>query len=164
MGDRCFMRIRIGGVITQKGIDALIEANYSVTLNLEDIETAIANNCHLEVEEDEVNWGNVDDIKAACFDHKLAFHIYNGDGGSYGSGVEYWKPGMPNAVIREVTFEGDEALTYGEFKDITKKETSKAKKFDAVLRWFNTEFEMPPLTRAPVKNAPANDDAKTSSG
>jgi len=67
-------------------------------------------------------------------------------------------------VIREVTFEGDEALTYGEFKDITKKETSKAKKFDAVLRWFNTEFEMPPLTRTPVKNAPANDDAKTSSG
>ena len=86
MGDRCFMRIRIGGVITREGIDALLKANYSVTINLEDIEAAIANGCHLEVEADEVNWGNVDDIKAACFEHKLAFHIYNGDGGSYGSG------------------------------------------------------------------------------
>lgn len=148
MGDRCFVRIRIGGEITPAGIEALLAANDEVQLEKETIECAIEKGDYLDVEVEEVNWGNVDSIEQACIDHNLTISVYNGEGGSYGPGLRYWKPGMPESISRELMFDGGQAITLETIHRITEKETSKAKKFDAVMRWLKESFDVPPLTLA----------------
>lgn len=149
MGDRCFVRIRIGGEITPAGIEALLRANYSVQIELEEITHAITTGTELDVEAEEVNYGNVEDIEEACKAHGLAYSIYTGEGDNYGAESKYWSPGMPETTYRDMTHDGDYALTAGVLHNITKNETSKAKKFDAVLRWFCLKHDIPPLTHAP---------------
>jgi len=117
MGDRCYARIMIGGEVLPEFQEIIADAIHTEFLqhgshkNLRTLK-AIAKQFTnsdgvLEFEDDEVNYGNFEDLESALQNADVAYDKYNGEGGGYGAGWLYFRPGADPAITgHECTHEG----------------------------------------------------------
>lgn len=101
MGDRCYVRVEIYGRISPSQVPALVEAireNFCYANDealIHEMEDASKAGRPLELEADEINYGQVEETEDGVRAAKLGIRTYNGEGGSYG------------ASMRRIEYEGN---------------------------------------------------------
>lgn len=112
MGDYVSTRIEIGGKMTKKIWDEINKLGeiwfHGDKYDWAEDETLIF--------EGERNYGNADETTEYCRAHNLPYELEWGEGGGFGSGVEYWQPGMENPKTLDRSHEGDVFITIDELE------------------------------------------------
>lgn len=96
MGDRCYAHIEIGGKIRkslQPDFEKALKSEFYFKESLEEfVKANIGLDGTLEMEDNEVNYGNFGDLENFCVKHKIPFNRQNAAGDEYGPGSAIYFP------------------------------------------------------------------------
>ena len=160
MGDRCMVTGVIGGKFSKALVEKLLKDGWCYTATKDcgfcpviDEAALYGAACEegpLCVEEEEVNYANVDAFMCFCQENGIAFHITHGEGEQYSGGEYYWVPGMPKPRHWYRSVEGDRTVDLAYIHQVIiacgdDPETA----FERILKHLEMECPMPPVEILP---------------
>lgn len=103
MDNHCYVGITIGGEVGPRRLKRLIEGLAVDFLHDEydyekDFFMAYVNNKPVFYEEQDVNYGGIDDAEYACWNAKVTYFVDQSAGSEYSAQKRLWRPGMKATV------------------------------------------------------------------
>lgn len=115
MGDRFYVQMRIGGILTRARFKQLYDYIETAGLNdendrriekIEDLVENIEPGQSLGLMDCEANWDTADDLKTFCRENNLSYELTWDGNGEYDKEYNWWTPGMANEETKQLTSGG----------------------------------------------------------